>query len=180
MSKSIQTTNLGRLKQKLKKEVEGDKLLVMGVGNPRRGGDAIGSRTADVLRKKVKNISVLNCKTNPENYIFEAKDLSPESIVFINAIKNGDVPGKLVFKGLPDEEINQFLTHKVTLNSVAEILAGVFSEEKKDPSLYLVGVEISDTFQMTQEVEKRTNELVKLFSQLDKFVKPLGMENDAY
>ncbi|OKY78014.1 MAG: NiFe-hydrogenase maturation factor [Candidatus Methanohalarchaeum thermophilum] len=174
MSLGTERRELRSLENTLKEELGGKRSLIMGIGNPERGDDAIGTKTAKSLKCELNNISVLDCRTNPENYLLEARSLEPEKVIYINAVRNGAPSGKLFFKELDLNQDNQFSTHKIALGSISNILSGLLSGKIGKKDFHLLGIEIADTFQMTKKVEKRVRDLTNVFSYVDQVAKPIN------
>ena len=77
------------------------KFLVMCIGNPEGGDDAVGPYIAKKL--KDKNIDVINCEANPENYTSVVKQKNPDKLIIIDAADMGLTPGEV--RIVPKEKI---------------------------------------------------------------------------
>lgn len=98
-------------------------LVVLGIGNPMRGDDAVGIEIVKLLKGKVpKNVKLLECQTVPENFIGEIKRFNPSHVLMIDAAHFEANPGEA--RLIPPERISgiAFSTHNIPLYVLAEIL----------------------------------------------------------
>lgn len=179
MDTEIITSDSKELKEILLDKVEGQKTLILGIGNKFRGDDAIGSNTAEKLKEELGNIETLDCGTNPENYLLDVKELLPDTTIFINAVKQDLENGAMVLKELPSKkEEKEFISHYISLNSISSILKQMLEEEGKNPVFLLLGVQIRDTSsKMSEKVKKRIDDLSKMFCSLEEIVEPFENKN---
>ena len=59
--------------------------MVMCIGNPEGGDDAVGPYIAEKLKKS--KIKVLDCGTNPENFTSVVKKENPENLIIVDAVE---------------------------------------------------------------------------------------------
>ena len=98
-------------------------LVVLGIGNPMRGDDAVGIEIVRLLKGKVpKNVKLLECQIVPENFIGEIKRFNPSHVLMIDAAHFEANPGEA--RLIPPERISgiTFSTHNIPLYVLAEIL----------------------------------------------------------
>lgn len=99
------------------------KLVVLGIGNPLRGDDALGLEILRRLEGKVpSHVALIECQTTPENFTGKIKRLKPTHVLMIDAASFGAKPGKV--KLIPPEKIAGMAlsTHAMPLFMLAEIL----------------------------------------------------------
>jgi hydrogenase maturation protease len=75
--------------------LHGKKTVILGVGNPLQGDDAIGPRLVDVLQGRVE-ATLINAGQVPENYMSSIKAAQPEIVLIIVALELGAEPGYIV------------------------------------------------------------------------------------
>lgn len=84
----VKSSKLLRLKSHLK-----GKVLILGIGNTLRSDDGLGSILANRLKDKVP-FKVIDAGTTPENYLEKIVKEKPESMIIIDAVDFGGVPGE--------------------------------------------------------------------------------------
>jgi hydrogenase 3 maturation protease len=100
--------------------------LLLGIGNPRHGDDALGPIFARAFRHP--DWQCINTSTVPENYTGVVRRLHPEILVFLDAADMGTAPGTL--RRLPPESIQMrdFGTHAPPLGQLAGFLSDCADE----------------------------------------------------
>jgi hydrogenase 3 maturation protease len=100
--------------------------LLLGIGNPRHGDDALGPIFARAFRHP--DWQCINTMTVPENYTGVVRRLHPEILVFLDAADMGAEPGTL--RRLPPESIqmHDFGTHAPPLGQLATFLSDCAGE----------------------------------------------------
>lgn len=106
------------------------KIVILGVGNPLRSDDGIGSIVAqEILRfaqnDKLENLIVYDCETTPENYIDKVIDAKPDWVIFVDACNYNAKPGD--FKLFEEDEIKDISyrllsTHTLPLTLTIELI----------------------------------------------------------
>lgn len=99
------------------------KLVVLGIGNPLRGDDALGLDILKILKGKVPtSVRLIECQTTPENFAGKIERLKPSHVLIIDAAYFGANPGGA--RLVPTEEIAGIAvsTHAMPLYMLAEIL----------------------------------------------------------
>ena len=99
------------------------KLVVLGIGNPLRGDDALGLDILKILKGKVStSVGLIECQTTPENFTGKIKRLKPSHVLMIDAACFGANPGRA--RLVPPEKIAGVAvsTHAMPLHMLAEIL----------------------------------------------------------
>ncbi len=74
--------------------LRGKNTVILGVGNPLQGDDAIGPSLVDFLRGRVE-ATVINAGEVPENYLSAIQAAQPEVVLIIVALELGAEPGSL-------------------------------------------------------------------------------------
>ena len=107
--------------------------VVMCIGNPEGGDDAVGPYIADKL--KDTDLDVIDCKTNPENYTSVVKRKNPDKLIIIDAADMGLEPGEI--RIIPKEKIGVMTisTHGIPLS----VLMGYLEQSVKE--VILIGIQ---------------------------------------
>lgn len=94
--------------------------VIAGIGNPDRGDDQIGIYVAQKLVEAGLD-RVFICGTSPENYLTKICGLSPDLVIFVDAVDTGDEAGSIDF--LNPEDVSQGIsTHDAGLDMVSEFI----------------------------------------------------------
>ncbi len=95
--------------------------LLLGIGNPRHGDDALGPVFARAFRHP--DWRCLNAATAPENFTGLVRRLHPETLVLLDAADMGQPPGTL--RRIDPDAIaaGDFGTHAGSLGQLARYLA---------------------------------------------------------
>ncbi len=99
------------------------KTLVVCIGNPEGGDDAIGPYIAQELSKKTpKNYTIIDCGTAPENYTSHIKQYNPDSLIIIDAVDMHLPPGSI--RRVPAEKLDtmHISTHGISLGVLVQYL----------------------------------------------------------
>ncbi len=95
-SPAIPDTGVMALEQQLREYLgEGERRVVlMGVGNPMRGDDAVGVAVIQRLQEyPIPSVMLLNTETVPESYIGKVESHRPTHVLLIDAANFGGRPG---------------------------------------------------------------------------------------
>ena len=76
----------------LGKRLRGKQTVILGIGNPLQGDDAIGPNLVDYLRGRV-DATLINAGEVPENYLSSIRAAQPEVVLIIAAHELGAEPG---------------------------------------------------------------------------------------
>jgi hydrogenase 3 maturation protease len=76
----------------LAKRLRGKRTVILGVGNPLQGDDAVGPNLVDSLHGRVE-ATLINGGEVPENYLSAIRAAQPEVVLIIVAIELGADPG---------------------------------------------------------------------------------------
>ena len=144
-------------------------LVVLGIGNPMRGDDAVGIEIVKLLKGKVpKNVKLLECQTVPENFIGELKRFNPSHVLMIDAAHFEANPGEA--RLIPPEKISgvTISTHAIPLY----VLAGIL-QETVNAKVLLLGVQPKTTefgAEMTEELREAAENIAKALMSVFKAV----------
>jgi hydrogenase maturation protease HycI len=76
----------------LAKRLRGKRTVILGIGNPLQGDDAIGPILVDFLHGRVE-ATLINAGEVPENYLSSIRAAQPEVVLIIAALELGAEPG---------------------------------------------------------------------------------------
>ena len=110
-------------------------IVLVGVGNRYRGDDAAGSILAERL-SSLKKIAAIDSGEIPENYTYDVKQLTPKTIIFVDAVDVGIEPGQVVLLKPSQLTEKRFSTHRPSLRLVMEYLA-----KETKAQIYLLGLQ---------------------------------------
>jgi hydrogenase 3 maturation protease len=111
----------GALDRQLREALEG-RAVIVGIGNRLRGDDALGPALIDRLRDRV-SAPLVDCAEVPERYLGAIAERSPDSVLLVDAVDLGAVPGSVAV--LDEEELpHRFsTTHDAPLRMLMQYLA---------------------------------------------------------
>ena len=78
----------------LARRIRGKRTVILGVGNPLQGDDAIGPNLVDVLHGRVTATLIYGGEV-PENYLSSIRAAQPEVVLIVVALELGAEPGSL-------------------------------------------------------------------------------------
>ncbi len=117
---------------------EGERRVVLlGVGNPIRGDDAVGPRIIELLEPRpIENVLLLNTESVPEAFTGKVEEFKPTHILMIDAANFNGAPGDT--KLITGEQIGgqAVSTHSLPLNIFIS-----FIEESLSVSVLLLGIQ---------------------------------------
>lgn len=137
------------------------RIVMLGIGNPMRGDDAIGMEVVRLLKGEVsKRVRLLECQTVPENFAGEIKQFNPTHVLMIDAAHFEAEPGEA--RLIQPEEISGVAvsTHAIPLYILAEIL-----RKSIDAKVLLLGLQPKTTEfgeQITPELQKAAENIAKV------------------
>jgi hydrogenase 3 maturation protease len=113
--------------------------LILGVGNPLRGDDAIGSEIAKELIKLGWD-NVIDAESAPENFLLKVLEKRPERVILIDACDFSGETGEFrLFKKEEWARISpaSFSTHTLPLSLFMSLL-----EKECGCEVYLLGIQV--------------------------------------
>ena len=139
------------------------RLVIVGIGHPLRGDDALGPCLIKLLEGHVDALCI-DAGSAPENYLGKIIKASPDVVLFIDAVDFNKEPG--YYKILKQEEILKtgFTTHDLSPKILIEYLA-----EETRARMYLLGIQPKDLGlgqPLSAPVQKALSELERLLKGL--------------
>lgn len=129
--------------------------LVMCIGNPQGGDDAVGPYIAGKLKEL--NIDVIDSGTTPENYTSLVKQKNPKKLIIIDAVDMGLKPGEI--RIVPKEKIGVMTisTHGIPTSILMNYL------EKYVKKVILIGIQPQNmSGEMITKIKEKANYLVEI------------------
>ena len=93
------------------------RVVIVGVGNPIRGDDAVGPRIIELLESKpINNVLLLNTESVPEAFTGKVEQFNPTHVLLVDAANFRGMPGET--KLITGEQIGgqAISTHSLPLN----------------------------------------------------------------
>jgi hydrogenase 3 maturation protease len=137
------------------------KTIILCIGNPEGGDDAIGPYIAQHLKTSGK-LLVINAETTPENYTSIIRKNQPTQVIVIDAIDMSLPPGEI--RIVPEQMIG--VMHISTHSTPLSVLINYIKTMVKDVKLIGVQPKIYQG-SMTQEVKKSGDFLISLLNKKD-------------
>ncbi|MEM2101952.1 MAG: hydrogenase maturation peptidase HycI, partial [Candidatus Bathyarchaeia archaeon] len=140
-------------------------IAILGVGNPLRGDDAVGTQIVRQLQGKVpSHVNLIPCETVPENFTSKIIKLNPTHVLIIDSAEMGEKPG--VIKLFPATKIAGLAvsTHNAPLSMLTDYLKHAIN-----PKMALLGIQPkqADLNQgMSEEVKKASDQAVSVLERL--------------
>jgi len=128
--------------------------LVMCIGNPQGGDDAVGPYIARKLKEL--NINAIDCGTTPENYTSVVKQINPKKLIIIDAADMGLKPGEI--RIVPKEKIGVMTisTHGIPTSVLMNYL------EKYIKEVILIGIQPQNmSGEITTKIKEKARFLVE-------------------
>ena len=100
-----------------------DKLVIMGIGNPMRGDDAVGLEVVERLKRWAPGwVTPIKCETTPENFLGVVEEQTPTHVLMVDAAHLNAEPGAC--RLVPPEWVvgSAISTHKLPLYIAAEYI----------------------------------------------------------
>lgn len=99
------------------------RLVVIGIGNPLRGDDAIGLKVIQKLSRKIpENVRLLECGVIPENYFSKIEEFKPTHVLMIDAAHLNGEAGASRLISIEEIAGTALSTHTLPLSFLAEII----------------------------------------------------------
>lgn len=108
------------LREQLSKAIQGN-VVVMGIGNPCRGDDAAGSRVVQRIRN-APGVCVIDAQEIPENYLRQAANQRPDTIVLIDCVDMKSEPGSVALFDADQTAAYWPSTHRMPIGMLADYL----------------------------------------------------------
>jgi len=123
----------------LRSRLEGKRAVLLAVGNPMRGDDALGPTLADRLQGKV-SATIVDAGEVPENYVGVVAAAQPEVVVIVDAADFGAAAGDAAIVAPDDLTGPKFSTHNAGLSLFVRFL-----QSENPAEVVVIGVQPSST-----------------------------------
>jgi len=145
------------------------KLVIVGIGNPLRGDDAVGLYILKELDGKVPpNVELIEGETTPERFTEEIERSNPSHVLFVDAAHFGATPGKTKLLGPQKIADVAISTHAMPLSILAEFL-----RKSTKAKVALLGVQpktVELSEKLSPELEKEMRKIAEVLANaLNKF-----------
>ena len=111
------------------------KCVIVGIGNPLRGDDGFGPALIGRLQGKV-NATCIDAGRAPENYAGRIVKEDPDTILLVDAVHMGLVPGRHRILGTDEIAESGLTTHDVSCRLLIEFL-----ENETNANIVMLGVQ---------------------------------------
>ncbi|MBN1383730.1 MAG: hydrogenase maturation peptidase HycI [Elusimicrobia bacterium] len=137
------------------------KVLILGIGNSLKGDDGLGSEVIKRLHGKTPHM-LLDTGSAPENYTKKIKELSPDTVVIVDAAELGASPGTI--RIIDEKEITSgfFTTHNTPLNMFVDYI-----KMESEMKVIFIGVQPKSMKfgeEISAPVDKAIENLIEEFS----------------
>ena len=153
-----------KLKGDLKKILNG-KVVILGIGNPLKGDDAVGAELVDRI-ENLNNLDCIKCEIHPENYTREIISKNPDTLIIVDAVNINGNPGDVVL--LESEQLNDECldAHRIPLSVLIKYLKNYIKD-----NIYILGIQpkiISYGSNLSKEILESIDVLEKIFLDISK------------
>jgi hydrogenase 3 maturation protease len=116
-------------------------IVVVGIGNPLRGDDGVGSLVARHLlcaqmREGPPSLRVIDAEEIPEAFLGPITRPAPETVVLVDAVNMGGVPGTTALLEMEDVAGREAFTHSAPLTLLAR-----FIRSETGADVLLIGIQ---------------------------------------
>lgn len=115
-------------------QTDPDRIVFVGIGNRMRGDDASGVALLSHLDGLGSHI--LDAGVTPEEYTGIIKRLKPTTIVFLDALDFGGLPGQMKIIEIEDISQNRVSIHKISLDIIMDYL-----KQETGADVFLLGLQ---------------------------------------
>ena len=119
------------------------KLAIVVIGNIIRGDDGLGPKLIEILKSRaaLPGVSLFDCGTAPENYIFPILSTSCDTLMLVDAADIGKVPGSVEIFDLDKISRVSFSTH----NPSPRLFTDLLKTGKEDMNIFVISVQPKST-----------------------------------
>ncbi len=119
------------------------KLAIVGIGNIIRGDDGLGPKLIEILKVRggLPGVSLFDCGTAPENYIFPILSTSCDTLMLVDAADIGKEPGAVEIFDLDKISRVSFSTH----NPSPRLFTDLLKTGKEDMNIFVISVQPKST-----------------------------------
>ncbi|MGC8976380.1 MAG: hydrogenase maturation protease [Candidatus Ratteibacteria bacterium] len=138
----------------------GEKTVIIGIGNRLRTDDGAGSIIVEKLKEKIKkeNIIFIDAEIKIENYIGIIKKISPSFILIIDTIDFGSFPGDFKIFKIEDLKDTTISTHNLSIPLLKKLI--------NDKEILLFGIQpknLNFGEGLSLEVKNSIEKIIKYF-----------------
>jgi hydrogenase 3 maturation protease len=151
------------LEEDIRASLDGKRTVILGVGNPLRGDDGVGSVLAARLQTKLVS-PVIDAGEVPENFIGPIIAANPEVLLIIDAANLGLPPGGMAIIDTKEIANASISTHSASLNLFLMVL-----QTEIQPEIFFLGIQpmtIDFGGAMSLPVKVTLNRLVNLLKKI--------------
>ena len=124
----------------LANRIRGKRTVILGVGNPLQGDDAVGTSLVDLLQWRVDATLIYGGEV-PENYLSSIKAARPEVVLIVDAVELGAEPGCMTVLDADRLRAIGNFTHNPGLAFLAVII-----QDATGADVMLVGIQPDETY----------------------------------
>jgi hydrogenase maturation protease len=119
----------------------GRETVVVGMGNPQRGDDAAGCLVARGLLSSLAGLPpgalrVVDAEEVPESFLGPMTNPPPDTVVLVDAMELGEVPGTVAVLEVEDIQVREGCTHRAPLSLLAH-----FVRVESGAHVFVVGIQ---------------------------------------
>lgn len=107
--------------EEFREQMEGRKVLILGVGNRSRGDDGLGSRLTERLKGKIK-VPLIDAGSVPENFLRQVEASQADLILVLDTADLRAAPGDLALLELSEIGGMAISTHTVNLHLLFKVI----------------------------------------------------------
>lgn len=111
------------------------KIVILGMGNPLRGDDGVGSYIAKQLQNKLK-ATIIDCEDKPERYLQQIIFESPDIVLFIDAVNMRVEPGAFALIESKNFDNEIIFTHKSSLKAYTDYI-----NKNTNSQVFILGIQ---------------------------------------
>jgi len=145
------------------------RLVVLGIGNPLRGDDAVGLRIIQNLMGKVPDdVLLLECEMVPENYLSKIEQFKPTHVLMVDAAQLNEEAGASRLISVKEIAGTALSTHTLPLSFLAEII-----QQNVGADVMLFGVQpesIEFREGLSSKLQEASREIADLITEVVKVI----------
>ena len=139
------------------------RIVVCGIGSRDRGDDGFGPYIIDHL-KDSGIVEKMDCELYPENYLNRLCSMSPDLVIFLDAMSGGE--GEAVL--LRNEDIIERSPLSVTTHNLPFSAVVQFLRENGVPDIFFLGVQAASYERLSGRVKDIADRLIAVLNTIDK------------
>lgn len=139
------------------------RIVVCGIGSRERGDDGFGPYIIDHL-KDSDVVEKVDCELYPENYLNKICAMSPDLVIYLDAVSGGQAETVL----LRNEEIIEKSPLSVTTHNLPFSAVVQFLRENGVPEVFFLGVQAVSYERLSARVKDIAERVVAVLNTIDK------------